>query len=189
MRIIEKNTFNFGPNFYNWMTKYDHLPLVRSYCGRAHYRNLYLLLQVYDPSNVTKGYIDRLILWEKEIGTQAKLPLVQERETLLAVVGVLNDNNSNGFLMDNYLDTVGVRTHYILDGGGGKFTCIDNSQSVDYKAGDLLVFENNDFNKRWIHEAKPGHQIVTCWSNLASTKRNWELFAEYENRYNIGAAR
>lgn len=187
LRKIGTNPFNFGPKFYGWMANFDHVPLVRSYCGRADYRNLYLMLQVYDPTNYTRSFVEKLLMWEQERGANAGLRFEQERETTFAVVGARNDNQ-NGFLMDNFLDAVGVRVHHVLD-GEGVFRRADGSHSLEYVAGDLLVFDAEDFGQRWIHDAKPGHQLITCWATTTSSKRNWQLFAEHERKYNIREAR
>lgn len=186
MRKIGSRPFNFGPNFYAWMNRFDHLPLVRSYCGRAGYRNLYLMLGVYNPDGTTERFVKELLADIQALGAGAGEQLVKERETTF-VTSANQVDNTTGFLMDNYLDAAGTRTHHILE-GSGTFTRLHDGLVVEYAAGDVLAFTAEDFGKRWKH-AGAGHQLVTCWSAEDSGKRNWELFAEYERRNNIKEAR
>lgn len=183
MQKIGVHNFNFGQKFYKWFGPLIHLQLIRFYMGvRANYHNMYLTLNVYDPTRYTHTFVEAAVAAMKQDG-------MVERETVLGIALRDNQQSVNGWVNKNYLDSVGPRTHLIME-GSGTFTCIDSGASLDYSPGDIILVSDDDFGKRFSNTINDTRtvQLITCWGK-PNTKKNWELFTEYERAAGIKGAR
>jgi len=172
MRIIghvERGLYR--DKFHNWVLANRQLPMLRLYLGnKSRHYNLFLMLRAWDEGNITTDFTESLINEVRENLVANGIDQKIMRET---VYGLYREENE--FMMTNYLDRVGSRTHLILRGEG---QYENENESIAYQQGDIVIFEERDFGLTTRHPAeKSTIQMVTCWSNKTHP-RNWELFAD-----------
>ena len=190
MRIIGKLEYQFGGEFDAWFKPLTLLHLVRFYMGsKAGYHNLLLLLGVFDPSGAAVKRCEDALDRHVPLIAATTCTNTVYREVLFGWAHRAGQNAVNGFLMRNYLDALGVRTHLVLS-GRGRFVC--EGSSLAYAPGDLVMFDGNDFGRSFRNEMDTEwtRQLVTCWANKEDAgRRNWKLFAEYEKARGVPGAR
>lgn len=173
MRKLTPTEFQLPKAFHDWFNPDQHLEVLRYYCApRSRVYMLWNALTVWDSTNAASRAVDA----ELAVHEPATQGLIA-REVCLNRVS----NPSvyrEGFIMSNFMDAAGPRTHIILHGEG----VYENHRgdSVVYRKGDVLLFDEQDYDNRFFNRST-GYSIeITCCWGPANEKTNWQLF---RNRY------
>lgn len=174
MRKINNTSYRLPPEFLAWFRPEQHLQVLRYYCSpKAQTFTMWQVLTAWNSDNVTTHSL------ETELQAQLlHMPdsLLLPREVCLNFVNRTHVQHT-GFLMTNFMDSVGPRTHHIMTGSG----CYerDDGHHLHYSAGDVLLFDEQDYGHRFHSVGAPKTTEITCCWGEVSGKRNWELFKEY----------
>jgi hypothetical protein len=150
--------------------------MPRLYLGnKSRHYNMFLMLRAYDETTKTLDFTNGILA---DIQVLLKVNNYDQPINRETVYGVYRRENE--FKMVNYLDRVGVRTHLCMRGSG---SYILSGQQVDYREGDIIVFEPTDFGQVTRHEAEHDSlHLVNCWSK-SDRPRNWQLFADSQEHH------
>lgn len=154
-------------NFFSGMSQHNFYSLPRFYCGP--YAGNFLVPHVAQMLNMSDDWVK---------------PMIEQVTSLTAPYDVVRDlvccsggpGNRKAFLMHNFLDRCTVRAHVALTDG-----VFHGPREIKYERGDVIIFDQPDFGKRWTHEYK-NHcfHVVLCLGRHEEIHiSNWKLFADH----------
>lgn len=178
---LGKSEFKLPVDFFEWISKTSHYPLVRFYIGSmSSNMDIFALATLFDKSRNVQKTIEEELEKQKELLSLVNLSESNELREVTLSSCLRHQQPANGFMMTNYLDKISIRLQLVLEGSGS----YENEAfgKLDFKPGDILLFGQKSFgqNTKLVLSSPRCTQLVSVWAK-PDTRRNWSIFANFKN--------